>query len=112
MFTLSNLRHHIQTSYGDSPQSQGQINWLELVTGIGQGNGAGPQIWAAVSLPLFNIIRLEGFVAHFIRAISKEQRSLAGFAFVDNTNLIVTADHRARKLSTKCKSCYRCGTAF
>jgi len=40
--TLANLKHHVCTAFGDSPQSQGQTNWLELVTGIGQGNGAGP----------------------------------------------------------------------
>ncbi len=50
------LRHHIRTAYGDSDVSQGQDNWMELAAGIGQGNGAGPQIWVAVSTPLFEIM--------------------------------------------------------
>jgi len=59
------------------------------MAGIRQGNGAGPQIWAAVSLPLFDIMRQEGLVAMFICALLKDQRVLAGFAFVDDTDLIV-----------------------
>jgi len=70
--------------------SQGQEDWPEPVAGIGQGNGAGPQIWAAVSTPLFEILRQEGFVATFICALSKQHRTMAGFAFVDDTDLIVT----------------------
>jgi len=83
------LRHHVRTAYGDSDISQGQDNWMELAAGIGQGNGAGPQIWAAVSTPLFEIMQAEGFVAQIICTMSKLSMELAGLAFVDDTDLIV-----------------------
>ncbi len=87
--TLTNLHHHIRTAFRDLERHQGQEDWDKPMAGIRQGNRAGPQIWAAVSLPLFNIMRQEGLVAMFICALSKDQRALAGFAFVDDTNLIV-----------------------
>jgi len=71
-------------------QSQGQDKWILPTVCIGQGNGAGPQIWAAVSLPLFEIMRADGFIATFICGISKQHRVMAGFAFVDDTDLIVS----------------------
>jgi len=88
--TLAQLQHHVCTAFGDSIQNQGQSDWTLPTVGIGQGNGAGPQIWAAVSSPLFEIMRTDGFVATFIYAISKEHRAMAGFAFVDDTDLIVS----------------------
>jgi len=54
--TLVNLRHHVRMAFGDSTHNQGQINWDLPTAGIGQGNGARPQIWAAVSSPLFEIM--------------------------------------------------------
>jgi len=86
---LANLHHHIRTAFGNLEQNQGQAEWDKPTAGIGQGNGTGPQIWAVVSLPLFNIMRQEGLVANFICMLSKEQRALAGFAFVNDTDLIV-----------------------
>jgi len=57
--TLGNLKHHIRMAYGDSEINQGQQEWDQLMAGIGQGNGAGPQIWAVVSSPLFEILQQE-----------------------------------------------------
>jgi len=88
--TLHGMRHYMQMAFGDSTISQGWREWGEPIAGIGQGNGTGPQIWAAVSLPLFDILRSEGFLALLIGAISGQSCKLAGFAFVDNTDLIVT----------------------
>jgi len=87
---LHSMRHYTRTAFGDSTTSQGQREWGEPIAGIGQGNGTGPQIWAAVSSPLFDILRSEGFIALLIGAISGQSRKLAGFAFVDDTDLIVT----------------------
>jgi len=78
------------SAFGNSTQAQGQAEWAEPTAGIGQGNRAGPQIWVAVSTPLFKILREEGFVATFICALTKQQRQMAGFAFIDDTNLLVT----------------------
>jgi len=56
---LTQLQHHIQMAYSDSSQHQGQDDWTLPTVGIGQGNGAGPQIWAAVSSPLYEIMRAD-----------------------------------------------------
>jgi len=88
--TLALLHHHVCSAFGNSETSQGQEDWAAPVVGIGQGNGAGPQIWAAVSAPLFEILRQEGFIATFICALSAQHQQMAGFAFIDDTNLIVT----------------------
>jgi len=72
---LANLQHHIHhTAFSDSTLNQGQKDWEQPMAGIGQGNGAGPQIWAAISSPLFDIMRKEGLVAQFICMLSKEHQ--------------------------------------
>jgi len=43
------------------------------IAGIVQGNGAGPAIWAAVSSPMFKIMRQDGFYALKQGAISLQQ---------------------------------------
>jgi len=88
--TLAQLRYHVRSAFGNSDRAQGQVEWKDPVAGIGQGNGAGPQIWAAVSTPLFEILRQEGFLATVICAISRQYQTMGGFAFVDDTDLIVT----------------------
>jgi len=88
--TLAQLQHHVRSAYGNLECTQGQSEWKELVARIGQGNGAGPQIWVTISTPLFTILCQEEFVAMVICAMSKQSRFLGGFAFVDDTDLIVT----------------------
>jgi len=92
--TLHGMQHHVRSMYGDSKTSQGCKTWGSPITGIGQGNGAGPQIWAAVNTPLFQILTDNGFLALVVCAISKHCQTIVGFSFVDNTDLCVTAvDH-------------------
>jgi len=59
--TLQEAVHHVRTGYGDSLESYGGRVWLVPLHGIGQGNGAGPAIWAVVSTPLLNVLREKGF---------------------------------------------------
>jgi len=89
--TLHDMQHHVRSTYRDSKTLQGWHEWGTPITGIGQGNGAGPQIWAAVSTPLFQILATEGFLAQIICAISTHQRSIVGFGFVDDMDLCITA---------------------
>jgi len=89
---LAHLNHHVCTAFGNSENSQGSNRWQKAVADIGHGNGTGPHIWAAVSTPLFNIMQTDGFVAKFICALSQQQKELAGFAFVNNTDLTVNDD--------------------
>jgi len=50
----------------------------------------GPQIWAMVSTSLFKIICQERFLATIICAMSLQQQTMEGFAFVDDMDFIVT----------------------
>jgi len=84
--TLHRMQHHVRSTYGDSKTSQGQQEWGIPIVGIS------PQIWAAVSTLLFQILATEGFLAQIICAISKHQRSIVSFGFVDDTHLCVTAE--------------------
>jgi len=88
--TIHGMNHHIRTAFGDSIQAAGRHTWKTPIAGIGQGNGAGPSIWAAVSSPMFDVMRQDGFYALLTGAISKLQRKISGFAFVDDTDLCVT----------------------
>jgi len=88
--TLAQLWHHVCSAFGNSTQSQGQQEWPDPVAGIGQGNGAGPQLWAAVSIPLFEILCQEGFLATIICVMLLQQQTLGGFAFVNDMDLMVT----------------------
>jgi hypothetical protein len=86
--TLQNAFHHVRTGFGDSRGSYGGPVWLLPIHGIGQGNGAGPAIWAVVSTPLLNILRELGFGFEYATPISCIPIRFSGFAFVDNTDLI------------------------
>ncbi len=84
------LQHHIQTLFGDSHISTGTDLWAVPISGIGQGNGTGPQIWAVVSTPILDILREAGFGTTFKLVISSQSISFVGYPFVDDTDLIQT----------------------
>ena len=90
--SLQNMVHHCQTSFGVSEATFGGDVCLSPdqppPQGAGQGNGAGPAIWAVVSTPFFDILRQQGHGAHFVTAISEENIHLAGSAFVDDADLL------------------------
>jgi len=44
VLTIQGMQHHVQSTYGDSMQSQGCTQWLQPIAGIGQGNSASPHI--------------------------------------------------------------------
>jgi len=101
MDPLANLHDHIQMAFGGSEWHQGLDKWDKPTAGIGQGNGTGPQIWVAVSSPLFDIMWQEGLVMTFICTISKEHQELAGCAFVNDMDLIV--NENTNKPTQVCK---------
>jgi len=86
--TLQEAAHWVRTGYGDSTTSNGGKVWLIPIHGIGQGNGVGPAIWAVVSTPLLNILRVKGFELEYATPISGLCIRYAGFAFVDDTDLL------------------------
>ena len=88
--TISKLKHAVRTVYGDSEQTFGGEDWrhLEPLHGIGQGNGAGPAIWAVVSSVLFDYIRDRGYGAKLCSPLSKLALHFAGLGFVDDTDIV------------------------
>jgi len=88
--TLHNMENHIHTSFRDSAKSGSQKKWHAPIASISQGNGAGPQIWVAVSTLLLELMVKDGFFATVVSKMSLIAWNLVGFAFVDDTDLCVT----------------------
>jgi hypothetical protein len=63
--------------------------------GFYQGNGAGPAIWLIISSNLLNIMRKLHFGAFYKAAISGDELRLAGFSYVDDTDLMQSASPEA-----------------
>jgi hypothetical protein len=87
--TIQSLEHHVRTVFGESKKFFKQTGPIPL-QGVGQGNGAGPQIWALVSTPVLNMLRSNGLGATFVSALSRISTTLVGFAFVDDTDLVTS----------------------
>jgi hypothetical protein len=94
--SIQNMSHRVRTAYGDSDKEYGWNNhvgaWKLPPQGVLQGNGCGPAIWTIISSFLFSILGDKGFRNSFVSAISKDLLELAGFAYVDDTDLIQTAN--------------------
>ena len=90
--TVQHLEHFIRTAFGDSEISfqSHDADAAEPIGGTGQGNGASPTIWAVVSTPVLDMLRKAGCVCAFKSAITGEGMVFVGFAFVDDTDKMVT----------------------
>jgi hypothetical protein len=91
--TIQALRHHIQTIHGVSEAYSTSTTTGLLIQGVGQGNGAGPQIWAAISSVVLNMLRAEQCGSFFTSAISGESLDFVGYAFVDDVDLVSSAQN-------------------
>ena len=67
--TLQTASHKICKVYEDSSISYNADRNIPL-QGVGQGNGAGPAIWVAISSVLLNIMRSNGFGFAIFSALS------------------------------------------
>jgi hypothetical protein len=95
--TLQRLQRFVRTAYGDSPEALDAAGVNPIaIQGVGQGNGAAPQVWALVSTVLLNMLRDAGFGARFVAPLSREMVFYAAFSFVDDTDLLVTDAERLR----------------
>ncbi len=86
--TLQHLRHHVRTRYGDSKDSYDAADAATPIQGLGQGNGAGPTIWALISTPVLNLLRTHGFGIKITSCISGDYLHFVGYCFVDDTDLV------------------------
>jgi hypothetical protein len=91
--TLQEMTHYVRTVYGDSELSfQSKEQHEEsIIQGVGQGNGAGPTIWAVVSSPVLDMLREVDCVCNFRTAVTGEVVKFVGYAFVDDTDKVVTS---------------------
>ena len=88
MRTLQTAKHKICTAYGDSDIDYGGRYVFPPLQGTGQGNGSRPAIWVAISTVLLSIMKQQEFGFSILSALSFSALALAGFAFVDDTNII------------------------
>jgi hypothetical protein len=89
--TLQEAIHKVRTGFGDSIAHYGGKVWLVSIHGIGQGNGAGPAIWAVVSSPLLNVLCAQVFGCEIMCPLSSEYFRFVGYAFVDDTDILQSA---------------------
>ena len=83
--TLQKAVHHIKTGFGRSGPVYG--NEVIPISGIGQGNGLGPTLWALISSKLLLMMHTAGHGVRITSALTNTIISLVGFAFVDDTDL-------------------------
>jgi hypothetical protein len=86
--TLQNLHHTVRAIYGDSKSGYGGTLWAVPYSGVGQGIGAGPSIWAVVSTPVLKMTKDEGFRLMYKTIIEGKQLHFVGYSFVDDTDII------------------------
>jgi hypothetical protein len=91
--TLQHLRHHVRTQYGDSLWYYEAKQDGLPIQGLGQGNGAGPTIWALISTPVLNMLRSHGYGIKIVSCISRDYLHFVGYCFVDDTDLVAFPDH-------------------
>jgi hypothetical protein len=88
--TLQSAWHFIATAFGISSSKYGRFCWPPL-QGVGQGNGAGPAIWAVISAVLISMMHTHGHGVNILSALSMSLVSLACYAFVDDTDVVLSA---------------------
>jgi hypothetical protein len=86
--TLQNLHHTVRTIYGDSNSGYRGTLWAVPYYGVGQGNGAGPAIWAVVSTPVLKMMKDDGFGFMYKTSIEGKQLHFVGCRFVVDTDII------------------------
>ena len=84
--TIKDMVHSVSTVHGQSEITYGGEG--SEPNGLLQGNGFAAQIWAAISSILFKIYEEQGYGAEIISPITKKTMIVAGFAFVDDTDLV------------------------
>jgi hypothetical protein len=86
--TLQNMHHTLRTIYGDSNSDYIGNLWAVPYSGVGQGNCAGPAMWAALSTPVLKMMKDEGFGFMYKTSIEGKQLHFVGYSFVDDTDII------------------------
>lgn len=102
--TIQQMSHRVRTAFGDSLKLYGGFckkRWRLPPQGVLQGNGSGPAIWSILSSNLFQILQDKGHQNVFQSSIRRLILELAGFAYVDDTDL-VQVDNYIETVVQKC----------
>ncbi len=87
--SIQSMNIFLRTAHGDSSASYNGLSSTGLpFQGVCQGNGAGPALWLATSIPLIESVRRNGQLASFISPITRQHASLVGFLYVDDCDLL------------------------
>jgi hypothetical protein len=84
---IKDMSHHVRTGYGESEGAYTSPP-SEPFQGVGQGNGAGPAIWAAVSAPLLEFLHSRRRGVTFRSPITDEYTCVSAMVFVDDADII------------------------
>ena len=84
--TLMLSAHRVRTGFGDCARIFSPPSRIPF-QGCGQGNGAGPTIWVAVSSILLGMMITRGFGFEFLSALSWTAVIANCFAFIDDTDI-------------------------
>ena len=87
--TLQSATHDIATVFGISIDKD--FPTTPPHQGSEQGNGSGPTIWVMISAILLTNMLDEGFDLNVLSYLSQLALVIAGFAFVDDTDIINVA---------------------
>ncbi len=88
--TLQKASHHVSTAFGISARTYGGARHPAL-QGVGQGNGAGPAIWAVISTVIIAVMATQGHGFNLLSALTSTLISFVCYAFVDDTDLVHSA---------------------
>ena len=84
---LQQMIHHVRSGFGTSIESYSSDSH-DPFQGVGQGNGAGPAIWAAVSAPLFEYMNSRQRGVNVVSPLGYQSNHVSCLAFVDDTDLV------------------------
>ena len=85
--TLATSKHRVRTGFGDSTavfQPPSDVPFQ----GCGQGNGAGPAIWVAISSILITMMDAAGYGFECLTTLESKLVTAQCFCFVDDTDVI------------------------
>jgi len=85
---IASTSNCVQTGFGESSGCYSHPP-SEPFQGVGQGNGAGPAIWTAVSSPLLAYLDSRGHGVTLQTPLSREVIQVSSLAFVDDTDVVV-----------------------
>ena len=95
MEVLQLAEHRIKTGYGVSQHLYGGKKGDPVPEmGLGQGNGNAPTIWCLISSKMMEVMKRRGHGIDLKSGLSLTLLSFVCFAFVDDTDIPVTADTR------------------